>query len=639
MRLPEEKIEEVRRLANIVDVISDYVSLQPAGKSYKARSPFTNEKTPSFFVSPEKQIYKCFSSGKGGNVFTFVMEMEKVGFIDAVKLVAKKVGVDLSKYEQSPQASEQEIVEYEAMRFAAKFFHQALASPEGKICLDYFKSRGLTTETLSRFGLGYAYNDWDRLISAAQQANFSIELLSQVGLAAYSDKSQKHYDVFRHRAMFPVFSPAGKVVGFGGRLLNDEKDAPKYLNSPESKLYEKSKLLYAMNFAKDEIRKKGAAVLVEGYMDAIALHQAGICNSVASSGTALTAEQVRLISRYAKNVLFLYDGDRAGIAAMMRGIDVMLEQGIAPNVVTLPDGHDPDSFVREFGAEETSKFIVAHQTSFLDFKLRILEQGGELSDPQKFRAALADLVAMLLKLPDELAQEIYFKTLAQKLDLSLSLLHREKARQLAERDKKPARVSAHRAPSGVPPAPSADVATSAPPEPTQTPSVVERTFLKAFLESLLHGSAVMEFVASHLTLFQFRHPLVTAAVEFALSRHRHLAAQGIETLDLPSELAYIEQPELRDFISGLLMEAPISERWPQESSHQHARRCLQAFFDATGKLILERYDALLKENLARLQTMLNDAEQAALLEERKAILARRQEAKREFDSAAKFWLS
>jgi DNA primase len=633
MRLPEEKIEEVRRLADIVDIVSEYVSLQPAGKNYKARSPFTNEKTPSFFVSPDKQIYKCFSSGKGGNVFTFVMEMEKVGFIDAVKIVARKVGVDLSAYEPSSPAPAKERIEYELMRFAAKFFHTALTSAEGKICLDYFRSRGLTHETISHFGLGYAYNDWDRLLSAAQQANFSIELLAQLGLAAYSEKSQKYYDVFRHRAMFPVFSPFGKVVGFAGRLLSDEKDTPKYLNSPESKLYEKSKLLYAMNFAKDEIRKKGEAILVEGYMDAIAMHQAGICNTVASSGTALTADQVRLIARYAQHILFLYDGDRAGIAAMMRGIDVMLEQGIVPNIVTLPDGHDPDSFLYKFGAQEMSQLIQERRMSFFDFKLQTFEQSGALSEPQKLRNSVTDLVALVLKLPDELSQEIYLKRLAEKLDISPSLLYREKARQLAERQKQPSRTTARTtSPVSMPETPSVV------PAPSDALSVNEHTFLKAFLESLSYGSAVVEFVAEHLSLLELRHPLVKAAVEFILLRYQHAAAQGQRALDLPSELAYLESSELRDFISGLLIEPPISERWPQESSRQHARRCLQAFLDATLKLILERYDTLLNDNLKRLQSRLDESEQVALLMERKTILAHRQEVKQEFDSAAKLWL-
>ncbi len=633
MRLPEEKIEEVRRLADIVDIVSEYIALQPAGKNYKARSPFTNEKTPSFFVSPEKQIYKCFSSGKGGNVFTFVMEMEKVGFIDAVKIVARKVGVDLSAYESSSPAPEKERIEYELMRFAAKFFHTALTSAEGKICFDYFKSRGLTQETISRFGLGYAYNDWDRLLSAAQQANFSTELLEQLGLIAYSEKAQKHYDVFRHRAMFPVFSPFGKVVGFAGRLLSDDKDAPKYLNSPESKLYEKSKLLYAMNFAKDDIRKKGEAILVEGYMDAIAMHQAGICNTVASSGTALTADQVRLISRYAQHILFLYDGDRAGIAAMMRGIDVMLEQGIVPSIVTLPDGHDPDSFLREFGAQEISRLIQAQRLSCFDFKLQTLQQSGALSEPQKLRDSITDLVALVLKLPDELLQEIYLKKLAEALDISPSLLYREKALQMAERQKQPSRNPAR----STPPISMPETPNTAP-APSPAPSVTERTFLKAFLESLLHGSAVAEFVAAHLNLLELRHPLVKAAVDFVLSRSQHATAQELHTFDLPSELVYLESSELRDFISGLLIEPPISERWPQESSRQHALRCLQAFLDATLKLILERYDALLSENLKRLQTRLDESEQAALLLERKTLLARRQEVKQEFANAAKFWL-
>ncbi len=633
MRLPEEKIEEVRRLADIVDVVSEYISLQPAGKNYKARSPFTNEKTPSFFVSPEKQIYKCFSSGKGGNVFTFVMEMEKVGFIEAVKIVARKVGVDLSQYEQASSVPEKVRIEHELMHFAAKFFHTALTSADGKICLDYFKSRGLTQETISRFGLGYAYNDWDRLLSAARQANFSTELLEEFGLIAYSEKSQKYYDVFRHRAMFPVFSPFGKVVGFAGRLLSDEKDAPKYLNSPESKLYEKSKLLYAMNFAKDEIRKKGETILVEGYMDAIAMHQAGLCNTVASSGTALTADQVRLVSRYSQNILFLYDGDRAGITAMMRGIDVMLEQGIVPSIVTLPDGHDPDSFLREFGTQEISRLIQERRMSCFDFKLKTLQQSGALSEPQKLRDSITDLVALVLKLPDELLQEIYLKKLAETLDVSPSLLYREKAHQIAEHQKKPGR-----SPARTMPPVSAPATPSAVPAPSDTLSVNEHTFLKAFLESLSYGSAVVEFVAEHLSLLELRHPLVKAAVDFILERHRYATAQGQPTLDLPSELAYLERSELRDFISGLLIEPSISERWSQESSRQHARRCLQAFLDATLKLILERYDALLNDNLKRLQSRLDESEQIALLMERKTILARCQEVKQEFNSAAKLWL-
>lgn len=638
MRLPEEKIEEIRRLADIVEVVSDYVALQPAGKNYKARSPFTNERTPSFFVSPEKQIYKCFSSGKGGNVFTFVMEMEKVGFLDAVKIVARKVGVDLSQYEKNADSVEKERIEYAVMRFAAKFYHQALNTAEGKHCLDYLKSRGLTTETISHFGLGYAYRDWDRLIRAAQAENFSLELLQKLGLASYSEKSGQHYDTFRHRAMFPIFSTAGKVVGFGGRLLEDEKEAPKYLNSAESPLYEKSKLLYALNFAKEEIRRKGEAILVEGYMDALALHQAGLRNTVASSGTALTAEQVRLLSRYSKNILFLYDGDRAGLSAMQRGIDVMLEQGITPFVVTLPDGHDPDSFVRTVGADELRQFIGIHRQSFLDFKLERLRQSGALSDPLQFRQSLTELVATLLKLPDELTQELYFKALAEKLDISVSLLQREVETQKAQKSRKssplkPMPVST----AGRPPMPDRAPVMHSLAE--QTLSVVERTFLKALIESAAHGSAVLEFTAEHLDLLNLQHPQVQAAVAFVLERYKHAKARGAHTLELSSELTYLTDEALRDFISGLLMETPISERWPEEPASHHARRCLKAFLDATSRLMTAQYDALLKENLTKLQQTLDESEQARLLEEQKHILERRQEIRQEFEQARRNWLN
>ncbi|MCS7012154.1 MAG: DNA primase [Chloroherpetonaceae bacterium] len=636
MRLPEEKIEEIRRLADIVDVVSEYVPLQPAGRNYKARSPFTNERTPSFFVSPEKQIYKCFSSGKGGNVFTFVMEMEKVGFLDAVKIVAKKVGIDLSQYEKGSDAAEKEQIEYAVMRFAARFFHQALNTAEGKVCLEYFKSRGLTRETISHFGLGYAYNHWDKLIEAAQSENFSVDLLRTLGLASYSEKSGKHYDTFRHRAMFPIFSTAGKVVGFAGRLLEDEKDAPKYINSPESPLYEKSKLLYALNFAKDDIRRKGEAILVEGYMDAISLHQAGICNCVASSGTALTTEQVKLLSRYSRNILFLYDGDRAGLSAMQRGIDTMLEQGMTPFVVILPDGHDPDSFVREAGAESLRQFITAHRFSFLDFKIQMLKESGALSDPVQFRRSLSELVATLLKLPDELAQEIYFKALSEKLDISLALLRNEAESQQAEKRRKRLAPKLSVSPA-VQQAAAQHIAPAKPSQAKEVLSVVERTFLKALLESTAHGSAALEFTAEYLSLLNLQHPQVQATVAFILRRYEQLKARGLNTLDVPSELAYLEDESLRNFISELLIETPISERWPEESATHHARRCLQAFLDATSRLMMAQCDHLLKENLAKLQHTLDEAEQVRLLEEQKRILERRQEIRREFEAISKNW--
>ncbi|NTW50589.1 MAG: DNA primase, partial [Chlorobiales bacterium] len=427
MLIPESKIDEVRRSIDIVDVISDYVKLLPSGRNYKALSPFTNEKTPFFYVSPEKQIYKCFSSGKGGNTFTFVMEMEKLGFIDAVKYVAKRAGIDLSEYERaaSPEISKKELTQYEVLTWAARFFHNALNTPEGKECFDYLRDRGLFPETISHFGIGYAYDDWDRLHHEAEKENIPVDILNELGLVSHSEKADKYYDTFRGRAMFPVFSTAGKVVGFGGRILTGQKNTPKYINSPESKLYEKSKLLYAMNFAKDDIRRQDEAILVEGYMDVVSLHQAGLKNVVASSGTSLTPEQAKLIGRFTKNVVFIYDGDSAGIKAMMRGIDILLEQGLTPSIVSLPGDKDPDSHVLEVGGDMFRKYIQDHKTSFLDFKITVLKESEGFETPDKSADSIKELVGTITKIRDELEREVYLKTLANKIDISFGTLQKE----------------------------------------------------------------------------------------------------------------------------------------------------------------------------------------------------------------------
>ncbi|KER10111.1 MAG: hypothetical protein HY22_07550 [[Candidatus Thermochlorobacteriaceae] bacterium GBChlB] len=633
MKLPDDKIDEVRRTADIVDIVSDYVRLQPAGRNFKALSPFTNEKTPSFIVSPDKQIYKCFSTGKGGNVFTFVMEMEKVGFIDAVKFIAKRVGIDLSAYDKASVATQKDSPEHDALTFAAKFFHAALTTPEGNACFEYFKQRGLHNDTISQFGLGYAYDDWDRLHTAAQNAGIAIETLKTLGLVSYSEKAGKYFDVFRGRAMFPIFSTAGKVVGFGGRLITSDTDAPKYINSPESPLYEKSKLLYAMNVAKDEIRRKGEAILVEGYMDVISLHQAGIKHSVASSGTALTPDQAKLIGRLTKNVIFIYDGDSAGIKAMMRGIDVLLEQGLSPSVVSLPDQHDPDSFVREVGGEAFQTFAKAHQRSFLDFKLDVLRASDALSTPEKTRDSIRDLVGALLKIPDELAREFYLKALADKLDVGLGILQNEVRRQQSQLKERVRKAPPTVAP---PPAKAREETHGAAVVPLlrETVSVAERTFLKAFLESTYHGSAVIEFAHAHLDLLDIRHAWVRQSVDFVVQRYA-AAAESNKDFDVSTEITFLENAELRNFISELLIEPPISERWQTESAMNYARRCLTAFLDACSKLMLRRYDESLAENIARLQSEVSEEKIAELMLERNTLLKQKSEAKRELDLLGK----
>jgi DNA primase len=630
--IPDDKLDEIRRAADIVDVISDYVRLIPSGRNYKAVSPFNpTEKTPSFYVSPEKQIYKCFSTGKGGNVFTFVQEMEKVGFIDAVKVIAKKAGIDLSPY-QKAKAVEKESIEQSVMAFAAKFFFNALNSTEGKTGLDYFLSRGLTKDTITHFGLGYSFNSWDALYNEAVKTNretpehetVPLKLLEEFGLIAKSEKAGKHYDVFRARAMFPIFSPAGKVLGFGGRILTDEKETAKYINSPESRLYKKSEILYAMNFARDEIRRKNEAILVEGYMDVISLHQAGIKTAVASSGTSLTPDQVRLIGRLTKNVLFIYDGDKAGIKAMMRGIDIILEQGLSPKVLFLPDNDDPDSYVKKVGGGEFLKYAEAHKTSFLDFKLEVLRRSDGFSSPDKTSESIRELVTTLTRIPDELSREVYLKTLAEKTDLPLSMLQKEAVKITGRAERKsfsePRDFPKRTLTDGTP---SSETATpETPPKPVV--SIVERTFLKSFLESTYHGSAVVEFVAEHLTLFRFEHAFTKTVTDFVIEKQ--LAHAGSEVMfNITDEMHKLPDDEVRNFVSELLLERPISERWQQETPSAYARRCLNAFLDATNQMNLAHFRSAEREIRSSLSNATENDESEKILAELQSVINKKNE--------------
>lgn len=703
MRLPESKIEEIRSLADITDVVGEYVTLKPAGRNFKGLSPFTNEKTPSFNVSPEKQIYKCFSSGKGGNVFTFIMEMEKLGFIDAVKLIAKRVGIDLSEYDTVSGVSNTEQTAYDQLAWAAKFFHAALNAPEGQHCLKYFLDRGLSKETISRFGLGYSFDAWDKLYEQSKLDKIPADALKEFGLIGFNEKRNSYYDTFRGRAMFPIFSPAGKVLGFGGRILTKDKETAKYINSPESRLYEKSKILYAMNLAKDSIRRRDEAILVEGYMDVISLHQAGIENAVASSGTSLTPQQIGLIGRTTKNVLFIYDGDKAGLKAMMRGIDLILEAGLGASVVSLPDDHDPDSFVRAVGGDEFRKYADAHRVSFLDFKLGFHKSTGGFDSPARTTESVRDLVSTLAKISDGIEREVYLRTLSDKTDVSFGSLQKEltqllvraekRAKQSEEREAvsksvkpaikkavKPATdandVSQPAAPdAGLQPdrvtdfLPEQDAETSVA---TQRPEasdaveqvetvetvetveqtarqkaesvpVAERTFLRALFESTYHGTTVIEFVLANLDILTLRHLWSQQLVAFVLERYKkNVAAEPPYEFEISNELNYLDDGDLRNFVSGLLMEAPISKRWTTETPTEYARRCITSILDAMKKMILQNYDEALTANYKEIEVIETSpaseetlAELPTLFVQRNDLMKQKLQAAREFDSAIK----
>lgn len=426
-RIPKNIVDQIYAATDIIDVIGDYVQLKKRGGNHWGLSPFVNEKTPSFAVNPKKNIYKDFSSGKGGNAINFLIEMEGYSYVEALRALAKKYGIEL---EEEEETEEQKVSRdkreslFIVNEFASGWWHdQLMLSEEGKkIGLSYFKERGLLQSTIDDFQLGYAPDAWQALVNAAADRQYKEEFLEELSLATRSEKNGNLFDRFRGRVMFPITNVSGKVVGFGGRILGNKKDTAKYINSSESEIYHKSKVLYGLYQARQEIRSKDLCILTEGYMDVILLAQNGIKNVVASSGTALTLDQIRLIRRFTEKVLMIYDGDAAGVKAALRGIDLLVQEGMKSEVLILPDNHDPDSYIREFGANGFQEYAEAEAMSFVDFKMRVLTEGRDAEDPQvqtEVVKALADTLALQTDLVE---RQMYTKRLAQRLDITESLM-------------------------------------------------------------------------------------------------------------------------------------------------------------------------------------------------------------------------
>ena len=426
-RIPSNIVDQIYAAIDIVDVVSDYVQLKKKGANHWALSPFVAEKTPSFAVNSVKGIYKDFSSGKGGNAVNFLMEMEGYTYVEALKHLAQKYSIEIEEEEETPEQKVQRDKReslFIVNEWAARWFHeQLLQSDEGKrIGLSYFKERGLLQATIDEFQLGYSPEAWEALAHAARKAQHKEEYLRDLGLVSHSEKTGKVYDRFRERVMFPIHNPVGKVVGFGGRIMSNRKDVGKYINSSESEVYHKSQILYALHLAKKAIRDQDLCILTEGYMDVILLHQNGIKNVVASSGTALTTEQVRLIRRFTPNVLMIYDGDAAGVKAASRGIELLLKAEMSAKVLILPDNHDPDSFVRQEGAQGFLDYAEKNALSFLDFKMRVLSEGRDQKDPQVQAEIIKGLADTLALVPDLVQRQMYVRHVAQQVDITEALM-------------------------------------------------------------------------------------------------------------------------------------------------------------------------------------------------------------------------
>jgi DNA primase len=423
--ISRETIDEVKNRVDIVDVVSDFVSLKKSGQNYKALSPFANEKTPSFFVVPSKGIFKDFSSGKGGDAFTFVMEHEKLSYAETIRYLAKKYGVEIKEDklsdENRAEQSEREGL-YILMNFAKDFYKNILLThEEGRsIGLSYFRERGFNDRTIEKFELGYALEGWENFSKEAVSKGYNKELLEKTGLVVKKEDGSS-YDRFRGRVIFPVHNISGKVLAFGARMMGKDKNQPKYINSPETEIYHKSDVLYGLYQGKNAIRNKENCYLVEGYTDVISMHQADVENVVASSGTALTEGQIRLIHRFTENVTVLFDGDSAGIKAALRGIDMILKGGLNVRVVLFPDGEDPDSYSRKVGTSEFQKFLKEKSQDFVSFKTN-LYAAEAAGDPIRKAESIKEIISSISLIPDPVKRSVYIQETSNLLKIAEQVL-------------------------------------------------------------------------------------------------------------------------------------------------------------------------------------------------------------------------
>jgi len=425
--IDQATIEKIFSAVDIVEVISDFVKLKQAGTNFKGLSPFANEKTPSFFVSPAKGIFKCFSSGIGGNAVSFLMEHEKLSYPEALRYLARKYNIEIAEQETTAddirEKNERESL-IAVSEFAAKQYTEWLWNrEEGKaIGMTYFKERNFRENIIQKFQLGYSPEQRDAFTKFAVEKGYKLDYLIKTGLTV--DKGTYQFDRFAGRVMFPIHGISGQIIGFGGRILKKDEKTAKYLNSPESDIYHKSNVLYGLFLAKQQIIKNDKCYLVEGYTDVISMHQAGIENVVASSGTSLTHEQVRLIKRFTKNVTVLYDGDPAGIKASLRGIDIILEEGLNVKVLLLPDGEDPDSFSQKNSISELTQFIHDNESDFIKFKTRLLLDDAE-NDPVKKATLIIDVVKSIAVIPDNIIRSVYIRECGKMLDIDEAVLYNE----------------------------------------------------------------------------------------------------------------------------------------------------------------------------------------------------------------------
>lgn len=559
--IKKETIDRILETAQVEEVVGDFVQLKKRGTSMIGICPFHNEKTPSFHVSPAKGIYKCFGCGKGGDAVRFIMDHEKYSYPEALKYVANKYNIEVEETEVTPEFKEEQDRReslYIVSNYAAKFFADKMwTSDEGKtIGLSYFKERGFREDIIKKFELGYSPDDWTALLDAAVAEGYQQSFLEEVGLVVKNDQGRV-YDRFRGRVMFPIHNFTGRIIGFGGRTLKTDKAVPKYVNSPESDIYHKSNVLYGLFQAKKAIRDLDNCYLVEGYADVLSVQQAGVENVVASSGTSLTTEQIRLIGRFTKSVTILYDGDAAGIKASLRGLDMILEEGLDVKVVLFPDGHDPDSYIQQLGASAFKTHVEKNQKDFIFYKTEILlKDAGK--DPIKKAGVIREVVESIAKIPDAIKASVFLRECSNLLEMEERILISELNKIKRGKDKKEQQQAVNALPT------EEEIEALIQEKTIQTDEYQERDIIRVLLtygDQLVHWEEMTDtyigpYIITNLSDVTFSNPLYSKVIQYY---HDEL-----ENGYLPKEKDFIQHPdaEIANMaISMISSPYQLSENW------------------------------------------------------------------------------
>ncbi len=610
MIIPDEKVEEVRQASDIAEVVGDYVRLKGRGSNLFGLCPFHNEKSPSFSVNPSMGIFKCFGCGAGGDVFHFITLIEHVGFTESVRMLAARAGITLPSGEHADEeeGGGSEPV-YAALRVAGRFFYNSLTKSEaGQAGLAYFKKRGFSDETMRKYGLGFAPDSWDALLEHATEAHVAVEVLERAGLVIPRKDQSGFYDRYRGRAIFPIFSAIGKVIGFGGRVIASGDDGPKYINSPETEVYSKSKVLYGLFQGKQAIRKAQEVLLVEGYTDVISLHQAGVLNAVAACGTSLTESHVRLISRYAKRIIFINDADAAGDHATVRGISLALVGGLTPYVVELPDQEDPDSFVQRHGREKLEEFIERYRWSFVQFMLIRARQDGRLLRPEDEAEALQEVLGLIASIEDPLTRDAYVHEMSDLLDKPDGLLYSALEKVLKQRE----RQSDRRAYRERPQAALSERERDDAPAPTRRVEPLaerrealpeERLLVRVMAE---RGLPLVEFVLGNMGLDEFTPGPVRQTMDAFIGMYQEGRVDRAKLLDGSAG------EEVQQFVAEVLMdEFEPSENWEKRGGitvPKYNEDPFDAVAGAMTLLKLDRVEEAIQETREQLFAAGNDAD-------------------------------